>query len=144
MTMSAISYKWDRFSPQIISHAVWLCCRFPLGLRRVDQMLMERGIVVSYETIRRWGRTFGVDSACRLRFKQRGRDGGTWMTSSSSLPAGALLPLILHRQVTPSTPGIAMSYCDCGAETRADLHRNSCTSGDSSLVSSCWGRYGPP
>ena len=65
-----ISYKRHRFPPQIIAHAIWLYFRFPLSLRLVEEMLLERGIVVSYETIRRWGRKFGPDYARRLRRKQ--------------------------------------------------------------------------
>lgn len=61
MIMPAISYKRHRFPPQIIAHAVWLCYRFPLSLRLVEEMLLERGIVVSSETIRRWGKKFGPD-----------------------------------------------------------------------------------
>jgi putative transposase len=57
--MPAISYKRHRFPPQIIADAVWLYYRFPLSLRLVEEMLLERGIVVSYETIRRWGKKFG-------------------------------------------------------------------------------------
>jgi transposase-like protein len=59
MKNSAISYKRHRFPRQIIAHAVWLYFRFPLSLRLVEELLLERGIVVSYETIRRWGRRFG-------------------------------------------------------------------------------------
>jgi putative transposase len=47
------SYKRHRFPPEIIAHAVWLYFRFPLSLRLVGEMLLERGIVVSYETVRR-------------------------------------------------------------------------------------------
>jgi hypothetical protein len=65
-----ISYKRHRFPPQIIAHAVWLYFRFPLSLRLVEEMLLERGIVVSYETIRRWGKKFGPVYARRLRRKQ--------------------------------------------------------------------------
>jgi putative transposase len=65
-----ISYKRHRFPPQIIAHAVWLYFRFPLSLRLVEEMLLERGIVVSYETIRRWGKKFGPAYAGRLRRKQ--------------------------------------------------------------------------
>jgi putative transposase len=61
-----ISYKRHRFPPQIIAHAIWLYFRFPLSLRLVEEMLLERGIVVSYETIRRWGRKFGSEYARRL------------------------------------------------------------------------------
>jgi putative transposase len=65
-----ISYKRHRFPPQIIAHAVWLYFRFPLSLRLVEEMLLERGIVVSYETIRRRGKKFGPAYARRLRRKQ--------------------------------------------------------------------------
>ncbi|WP_425294120.1 IS6 family transposase [Mesorhizobium delmotii] len=72
--MPAVRYKRHRFPPQIIAHAVWLYFRFPLSLRHVEEMLLERGIVVSYETIRRWGKKFGPDYAHRLRRKQPSRD----------------------------------------------------------------------
>ncbi|AGB73873.1 putative IS6 family transposase (plasmid) [Rhizobium tropici CIAT 899] len=54
----------------IIAHAVWLYFRFPLSLRLAEEMLLERGIVVSYETIRRWGRKFGAAYTKRLRRKK--------------------------------------------------------------------------
>jgi putative transposase len=56
-----VSYKRHRFPSQIIAHAVWLYFRFPLSLRLVEEMLLERGIIVSYETIRRWALKFGPD-----------------------------------------------------------------------------------
>jgi putative transposase len=68
-----LRYKRHRFPPQIIAHAVWLYFRFPLSLRLVEEMLLERGIVVSYETIRRWGRKFGPEYARRLRRKTPSR-----------------------------------------------------------------------
>jgi putative transposase len=70
MLLPAVSYKRHRFPAEIIAHAVWLYFRFPLSLRLVEEMLLERGIVVSYETIRRWGRKFGREYARRLRRKQ--------------------------------------------------------------------------
>lgn len=70
MSQLAISYKRHRFPPPIIAHAVWLYFRFPLSLRMVEEMLLERGIVVSYETIRCWGQRFGSDYVRRLRRKQ--------------------------------------------------------------------------
>lgn len=66
-----ISYKRHRFPPQMIAHAVWLNFRFPLSLRLVEEMLLKRGIVVSYETIRPWGRMFGSEYARRLRRKHQ-------------------------------------------------------------------------
>ncbi|MGZ2505368.1 transposase-like protein [Rhizobium beringeri] len=50
MNSPAVSYKNHRFPPQIIARAVWLYFRFPLSLRMVEEMLLERGIVVSHET----------------------------------------------------------------------------------------------
>jgi putative transposase len=48
----SVGYKRHRFPPAIIAHAVWLYFRFPRSLRLVEEMLQERGIVVSYETVR--------------------------------------------------------------------------------------------
>lgn len=73
MTTPTISYKNHRFPPSIIAHAVWLYFRFPLSLRLVEEMLLERGIVVSYETIRRWGRKFGPAYTKQLRRKRPSR-----------------------------------------------------------------------
>jgi len=70
MTRSQVSYKRHRFPPALIAHTVWLYFRFPLSLRLVEEMLLERGIVVSYETIRCWAKKFGPDYAHRLRRKQ--------------------------------------------------------------------------
>ncbi|WP_430259866.1 IS6 family transposase [Neorhizobium sp. IRS_2294] len=69
MSKSPVSYKRHRFPPAVIAHAVWLYFRFPLSLRLVEEMLLERGIVVSYETIRCWAKKFGSDYAARLHRK---------------------------------------------------------------------------
>jgi putative transposase len=53
--------------PEIIAHAVWLYFRFPLSLRLVEEMLLERGIVVSYETIRRWAALVQRAGAAQIR-----------------------------------------------------------------------------
>ncbi len=73
MKSPAVSYKRHRFPQQIISNAVWLYFRFPLSLRLVEEMLLERGVVVSYETIRRWGRKFGPAYAKQLRRRRPSR-----------------------------------------------------------------------
>ena len=73
MTLRPVSYKRHRFPPEIIAHSVWLYFRFPLSLRLVEEMLLERGIVVSYETIRRWAIKFGPDYARRLKRKASSR-----------------------------------------------------------------------
>ena len=69
------SYRGYRFPSEVISHAVWLYHRFSLSFRDVEDLLAERGITVTYETIRQWCRTFGLEYARRLR---RGRQGDTW------------------------------------------------------------------
>jgi putative transposase len=68
-----ISYKRHRFPPEIIAHAVWLYFRFPLSLRHVEEVLLERGIIVSYESVRRWALKFGPDYARRLKRKRPSR-----------------------------------------------------------------------
>ncbi len=77
MHTPSISYKRHRFSAQIIAHAVWLYVRFNLSLREVEEMLLERGIDVSYETIRRWTVKFGQQIARNLRRRQV-RPGDIW------------------------------------------------------------------
>src|SRR3954470_1090851 len=68
MTSAAKSpYAGYRFPGEIISHAVWLYFRFPLSLRMVEEVLAARGIVVSHETVRQWGRKFGQDFANQIR-----------------------------------------------------------------------------
>jgi putative transposase len=71
------SYRGHRFPPEIISHAVWLYHRFCLSFRDVEDLLAERGITVSYETIRHWCRKFGTRYARRLK-RREGRLGDTW------------------------------------------------------------------
>ena len=77
MTARRSRYLRDRFPPDIISHAVWLYHRYCLSFRDVEDLLAERGIIVSYETIRQWCRKFGPDYARRLKRRQ-GRLGDTW------------------------------------------------------------------
>ena len=52
--MQSVSYARNRFPPVVIQHAVWLHLRFTLSYRDVEDLLAERGLDVSYETIRRW------------------------------------------------------------------------------------------
>lgn len=70
MNTHSISNKRHRFPPEIITHAVWLYCRFNLSLREVEEMFLERGIDVSYEAIRRWVAKFGPSFARRMRSRQ--------------------------------------------------------------------------
>ena len=65
--MQALSYRGYRFPPAIIQHTVWLYLRFTLSFRDVEDLMAERGVIVSYETIRRWVTHFGPIYARRLR-----------------------------------------------------------------------------
>jgi putative transposase len=71
------SYRGFRFPVEIISHGVWLYHRFPLSFREVEEMMLQRGIVVSHETIWQWCRKFGQDYANGLR-RRPPRPGDKW------------------------------------------------------------------
>jgi putative transposase len=70
-------YKNHRFPVEIISHAVWLYFRFCLSFRDVEELLLERGVIVTYEAIRKWCRKFGQQHANELR-RKRPRPGDKW------------------------------------------------------------------
>jgi len=75
--MKRISYAGYRFPPEIIHQAVWLYLRFTLSWRDVEDLLAERGIGLSYESIRRWVNHFGPLIAADLR-RRRTRPHTTW------------------------------------------------------------------
>ena len=75
--MTKISYVGYRFPPEIIQQAIWLYLRFTLSFRDVEDLLAERGIAVSYETVRRWVNHFGPMIAADLR-KRRPKPDTTW------------------------------------------------------------------
>ena len=64
--MTNISYRCHRFPPEIIQYAVWLYSKFKLSYRDIEDLLAERGLDISYETIRRWVNKFGADYARRI------------------------------------------------------------------------------
>ena len=75
--MPPLSYSGHRFPPDIIQRAVWMYLRFTLSFRDVEELLAERGITVSHESIPRWVHTFGPAIARRLR-ERRPRPHGRW------------------------------------------------------------------
>ena len=75
--MTKISYSGYRFPPEIIHQAIWLYLRFTLSFRDVEDLLAERGIAISYETIRRWVNHFGPIIAAELR-KRRPKPHSIW------------------------------------------------------------------
>ena len=70
-------YKRHRFPAEIISHGVWLYYRFCLSYRDVEERLFARGVIVTYEAIRKWCRKFGQAHANQLR-RRRPRPGDKW------------------------------------------------------------------
>jgi putative transposase len=70
-------YKNHRFPGEVISHGVWLYYRFTLSYRDVQELLFERGIIVSHAAVRQWCRKFGQDYATRLR-RRRPQPGEKW------------------------------------------------------------------
>jgi putative transposase len=75
--MPKVSYSGYRFPPEIIHQAIWLYLRFTLSFRDVEDSLTERGIAISYETVRRWVNHFGPIIAAELR-KRRPKPHATW------------------------------------------------------------------
>src|SRR5438046_9816536 len=75
--MIELSYRRDRFPPIVIQHAVWLYLRFTLSYRDVEDLLAERRVDVSYETVRSWVLKFGPVIARRLR-RRRPRPSDRW------------------------------------------------------------------
>ncbi|MFE4336847.1 IS6 family transposase [Streptomyces sp. NPDC056831] len=59
MSSASPSRKGHRYPADIIAHCVWLYFRFPLSFREVEELMLERGVTVSHETIRRWCAKFG-------------------------------------------------------------------------------------
>jgi transposase-like protein len=75
--MQKISYRRHRFHPDIIRQAVWLYFRFTMSFRDVEDLLAERGIDVSYETVRLWALKFGPAFARRI-CRRRGPAFDVW------------------------------------------------------------------
>ena len=105
--MDKLSYRRHRFPSIVIQQAVWLYFRFALSYRDVEDMLAERGIDVSYETVRRWALKFGGIIARKLR-QGRPRSDRRWhldevLCGSTTQVAGRITG-----QRTP------ISHCDNG------------------------------
>jgi|SRR5215471_19226634 len=70
-------YKHHRFPGEIIGHGVWLYSRFTLSYRDVQELLYERGIIVSHEAVRQWCRQCGQDDANQLK-RRHAQPGDKW------------------------------------------------------------------
>ncbi len=82
--ITAPNYKGFRFPQEIISHAVWLYFRFSLSFRDVEELLAQRGVVVTYETVRQWCLKFGQTYASQLCMDYLPHDMVLHATSSHS------------------------------------------------------------
>lgn len=97
------AFKGHRFPPEIISYAGWSYFRFPLSLRDVEDLLAARGIVVSYETIRKWVGKFGTKYAASIRRDRAARRREKIIARFKS-PGQAQLFLSAHDQVKDFRP----------------------------------------
>lgn len=96
-----VSHKGYRFPAEVISHAVWLYHRFPLSYREVEELLFERGVTVTYESIRAWCATFGPAYARQLRRRQP-RPGDKWYRRGPEIPRRLLQELLALPPTTTS------------------------------------------
>ena len=79
------SFAGYRFPPEIIAHTVWRSFRFALRYRDVAELLAERGVLFTYETVRQWCRTFGQTTPSGLR-RRRPRPGNTGHRNEVFIP----------------------------------------------------------
>src|SRR5689334_12945866 len=90
--MAEISSRCHRFPPVVIKHAVWLYLRFALSYRDVEDLLAERGLDISYETVRSWLLKFGPVIARRLRRRRPRRSDRWYLDEMVVRIAGATVP----------------------------------------------------
>jgi len=82
-------YRRHRFPTEVIAQAVWLCLRFPLSLRMVEDLLAASGIIVSHQTVRLWVKKFGRHFANEIRVQSAGKLGANGISMKSSSPSTA-------------------------------------------------------
>ena len=120
------TYHGYRFPPEIISHAVWLYYRFCLSFRDVEDLLAERGIIVSHETIRQWSRKFGAEYARKLK-RREGRLGDTWHLDELFVLQGSYLnphePLPWLRDNSSGYGDVSEGFTN-SSEGPSKVHRN--------------------
>ena len=92
--MAPLCYRRHRFPPEIIQHAIWLYLRFTLSYRDVEDLLAERGLDISHETVRRWVLKFGATAAPAsaaatrsMAFAQDGDSGSPVYACISGVPS---------------------------------------------------------
>ena len=133
----AARYKGYRYPIEVIGHAVWLYHRFALSLRDVEELMLARGVVVSYETIRSWCAKFGPDYANQLR-RRRPRPGDKWHLDEVFVKINGTIHYLWRavtstatcstssrsRAATPQQPSGSSANCSRACSMRArDRHR---------------------
>jgi transposase-like protein len=117
-----ISFARHQFPPDIIRHAVWLNVRFALSFRDVEDLRAERGLDVSYETLRQWVLRFGPLFAKELR-RRRHRPTSHWHPDEMAvlIPRQAILALASgrRRRRGSRSAGATAARQDCSRETEA-------------------------
>src|SRR5215468_1934563 len=108
--MRPLSYARHQFPPVLIQHAVWLYLRFSVSYRDVEDLLAERGVDVSYETIRRWVRKFGPVFAQRPR-RAHPRPSRHWHLDEMVVRIGGKTVYLCGRSITKAR----RSTCWCSA-----------------------------
>ena len=129
-TVDPPSYSGYRFPAVIISHCTWLYFRFALSYRDVEEMMAERGVTVSYESVREWCLKFGRMYAKRIR-SRRGRLGDRWHLDEVFLRINGKLQYLWRgtrhsRAVTAQQAGSeeVLSQTAQGSSVRSTDHRH--------------------
>src|SRR6516164_9477026 len=104
-------YSGCRFPSKIISYAIWAYHRFCLSFRDVEDLLAERGILVSYETIRLWCQKFGADYVRKLK-RLQGRLGNHWHLDEVFLRINGNCSISGARSIKTATS--STSWCSRG------------------------------
>ena len=117
--MRPISFKRHRFPPDVIRYAVWLYFRFTLSVRDVEELLAQRGIEVSRETVRCWVIKFGPLIAANLR-RRRLPPTGRWHLDEMVVKIGGKR-MYLWRAV--DTDGLASYRVSAKILGLSDRHR---------------------
>ena len=118
MGVEAPSYRGFRFPVEIISHGVWLYYRFPLSFREVEEMMLERGIGVSHETIRQWCAKFGQPTPTHYA----GAGPARAISGTSTGTVNLAMIMIYFFFATPrcSSSSRAGTTTGCGSKIRID------------------------
>jgi putative transposase len=118
------SYKGHRYPGEVISHRVWLYFRFPLSYREVEELMLQRGVTVSHETIRRWCDKFGQQYAGALR-RRRPQPGDKWHLDEVFIKIngrqkylwravdqdGNVLDILVQNRRDKARPGVSSAAC---------------------------------